>query len=630
MILSRKTFCLTLLVMLSALSPLGAAAQGADNYTLAAAWWLQSPPGQFSPFYPWWAQPLPGQFSGESYYPSALDVAAGPDGNFYIADTVNCRIQVFAPDGAFLRQWGRIGSGAGELWYPTQLAVGADGRVYVLDRGNYRVQGYSATGELLASWGGYGDGDSEFRDLAGIAVAPDGTVYVLCGYYAYRQYEIRAYSPGGEFLRQWGEYGSGGGQLWEPSALAVDGDGNIYVTDKRNQRIQVFNSTGQYLRQWGEAGSAEGHLAWPEGLTIGPDGNVYVADTQNQRIQVFTPTGQFLGKWGQIGTADGELSFPREIAVASGGQVCVVDIRLPPLYPRICVYSSGGGFLRLLGSVGVRDGQLGGPQAVAVGPDGNVYVADAGNYRVQVFSPAGAFLRGWGSQGRGDRQFLRLSGIAVGRDGRVYAADHGRNDIQIFDPQGALLGKWDVYGYPFANPRRVTIAPDGNIHITCSSAQVWTIAPDGTLLDVWKRPGGAEGELEDPYGLAARADGNLFIADAGNNRLQLLTPTGGFLGVWGARASNLFSQPQGVAVGRDGRVFVADTGLGRIELFDAAMSWLGRLGSRGPEEDQFCGPGDVAVAPDGTVYIADTVNNRILVYRRTMRAVALPLILRLR
>ena len=71
--------------------------------------------------------------------------------------------------------------------------------------------------------------------------------------------------------------------------MALDGDGNVYVTDTRNPRVQVFNSEGNFLRKWGSRGSEDGQFDRPYGLAIGSDGNVYVADTGYYRIQVFKP-----------------------------------------------------------------------------------------------------------------------------------------------------------------------------------------------------------------------------------------------------------------------------------------------------------------------------------------------------
>jgi DNA-binding beta-propeller fold protein YncE len=123
----------------------------------------------------------------------------------------------------------------------------------------------------------------------------------------------------GDFLFKFG-----GEQFNQPNAIAVDANGNEYVTDTNNHRIMVLNSeTGILIRQWGIGGSGDGQFNYPYGIAVNGIGNVYVADTSNNRIQVFTSTGQFIGKWGSYGSEDGQFNYPRDIAVDESGNVYV-------------------------------------------------------------------------------------------------------------------------------------------------------------------------------------------------------------------------------------------------------------------------------------------------------------------
>ena len=90
-----------------------------------------------------------------------------------------------------------------------------------------------------------------------------------------------------EFLRKWGTRGEEDGQFRYPEALAIGGDGNVYVGDWFNHRIQVFDIQGRFLRKWGTEGEGDGQFDTPIGLAIDGDGNVYVAETGNNRVQVF-------------------------------------------------------------------------------------------------------------------------------------------------------------------------------------------------------------------------------------------------------------------------------------------------------------------------------------------------------
>jgi DNA-binding beta-propeller fold protein YncE len=128
-------------------------------------------------------------------------------------------------------------------------------------------------------------------------------------------------------------------------------------------------------------------------------------------------------------------------------------------------------------------------------------------------------------------------------------------------------------------------------------------------------PGAAPGELESPRGLALDGDGDLLVADSGNNRIQKLSPDGHPLAVWGGPnpgdGPRQFRQPCGVAAARDGSIYVADTWNHRIQKLDGDGRYVLEWRERNPG---FWGPRAVAVAPDGTVFVADTGNKRILAY----------------
>jgi DNA-binding beta-propeller fold protein YncE len=115
------------------------------------------------------------------------------------------------------------------------------------------------------------------------------------------------------------------GQLQEPSGVAVDASGVVYVADKWNNRIETFSTDGDYLGQWGYKGTANGQLYDPRGVSVSADGNVYVADTDNSRVQIFTSSGAYVGQWGILGTGNGQFNHPASIATGANGSVYVAD-----------------------------------------------------------------------------------------------------------------------------------------------------------------------------------------------------------------------------------------------------------------------------------------------------------------
>ena len=142
----------------------------------------------------------------------------------------------------------------------------------------------------------------------------------------------------------WGTEGDGDGQFYNPSGIAVDGSGNIYVTDWNMGSVQVFSSSGEFLRKWGSEGSDDGQLFIPGGIVVDGSGNVYVAEYGNYRVQVFSSTGEFLRKWGSGGAGYGQFVNPYWIALDGSGNIYVSDLN-----NRVQVLSASGVHLDTLG-----------------------------------------------------------------------------------------------------------------------------------------------------------------------------------------------------------------------------------------------------------------------------------------
>ena len=173
----------------------------------------------------------PGRFG----YP--CDVVCDRAGNFYIADYgENDRIQVFSPEGKWLRQWGGHGYGPGEFLRPRALAIDEDDQIYVADSGTHRIQVFSTAGKLLRTWGTRGSGPGELAYPFDVAIGPDGSVFVC----EYGNHRVQKFTKDGRPLATWGESGRRPGQLFNPWALAVDSSGAVSVVDSNNHRVQRF------------------------------------------------------------------------------------------------------------------------------------------------------------------------------------------------------------------------------------------------------------------------------------------------------------------------------------------------------------------------------------------------------
>ena len=289
---------------------------------------------------------------------------------------------------------------------------------------------HAETYTFITSWGNSGDGDGQFSGPNGVAVDGAGNVFVSDNY----NFRIQKFTGNGVFVTKWGSAGSGDGQFGTqnfyngPNGIAVDGAGNVYVADTGNSRVQKFDGNGNFLAKWGSAGSGDGQFNIVYDVSVDVSGNIYVIDYGNNRIQKFSSSGVFLAKWGSAGSGDGQFNGPHGIAVDGAGNVYVADA----FNNRIQKFSSSGVFLAKWGSAVSGDGQLELPMGVAVDGAGNVYVNER-YHRVQKFDNDGSYITQWGSYGSDDGQFNILeTGITIDSVGYVYVVDWGNNRVQKF------------------------------------------------------------------------------------------------------------------------------------------------------------------------------------------------------
>ncbi len=289
---------------------------------------------------------------------------------------------------------------------------------------------------------------------------------------------------------------------------------------------------------------------------------------------------------------------------------------------------------------GTGDGELSAPQGAAVDSAGNVYVADAGNSRIQKFDSTGDFVTKWGSQGSGDDQFTSPRSVAVDSSGNVYVADYANNRIQKFDSAGTFLAKWGEVGFgdgEFFRPAGVAVDASGNVYVVESGGnRIQTFDATGNFIAKWGTSGSDHGQFSDPKGVAVDASGNVYVAEQGNSRIQKFDGTGTFLRMWGwgvdtgasalevctsatlpCQAGSMGSgdgelnYTNGVAVDSAGNVYVVAPESDRIQKFDSDGTFLTNWGSEGSGDGQLNYPKGVAVDSSGNVYVADANNNRI-------------------
>lgn len=280
-----------------------------------------------------------------------------------------------------------------------------------------------------------------------------------------------AKEPGYRFISAWGGKGAGPGQFHDPIGIAVSGD-EVFVADSRNGRIQVFDTDGHFLRQFGAPGNGPGQLGRPMNLTVHGD-ELYVPEYLNDRIQIFALDGTARRMIGGLGDGPGRFHAPGGVAVAGNGDLFVADF----YNHRIQQLKADGAFVRqweTTGKTGRWAGQFTYPTDVALAGDGTLLVADGYGNRIQMFDATGTFMRKWGGPfamgvyGPFNGWFMTVTSIALDRQGNVFATDFYNHRIQKFRPNGTFLtsfgGKGDGPGQ-FDHPIAVTTASDGTVFV---------------------------------------------------------------------------------------------------------------------------------------------------------------------
>lgn len=269
-----------------------------------------------------------------------------------------------------------------------------------------------------------------------------------------------------EKLRRMATGESTAGRSFEKPYGVVAYDGYLFVSDTVTRSIHAYDMRAK--RYWSFGDKGVGSLAKPLDLAVAND-QVYICDASGQRIVVFDFQGNYKGSIGE----PGDLVRPSGIAVSrDGSRLYVIDTGgVESDKHRVVVYDAAGNRISEIGKRGTEHGEFNLPVSAVVGPSGQLYVVDGGNFRVQVFDENGRFQRSIGSIGRKSGQFARPKGIGADRDGNVYVTDSSFANFQIFTGDGQLLldvGGRGEDGGPgeFMLPAGIAVDPtDGRIYV---------------------------------------------------------------------------------------------------------------------------------------------------------------------
>lgn len=217
------------------------------------------------------------------------------------------------------------------------------------------------------------------------------------------------------------------GTLGKPYGVAIYGS-KVYLCDTGNADVRVIDLATQKL-SW--LGRTQGiRFNKPVNASIDAAGMKFITDVELKRVVVFDRADRYLRSY------EDPAGWKPVDAVASADSLYVLDME----HHQVKVVDRSSGTVRVVfGGAGSNDGELFKPTNLTRDAEGNIYVSDTVNFRIQKFDASGAFQKSFGQLGRRPGEFARPKGVAVDPEGRLYAVDAGFDNVQVFDKDGNTL-----------------------------------------------------------------------------------------------------------------------------------------------------------------------------------------------
>ncbi len=262
--------------------------------------------------------------------------------------------------------------------------------------------------------------------------------------------------------------------LVAPTSVALDADGNIYVSESSRNRLLVYSSSGQYLKKLER-------LAKPAGVAVDGSGRIYVCNAGSRSVSVYNSGLLLLRK---LGAGNGEFQLPVAVAIGNAGNIHVADAK----GDKVKVYRPDGTLRFAFGTHGNDDGNFNFPTSIAIdAATGDVVVSDlqatevgVKGARIQVFDANGAFKRKFGSYGRGAGLLMKPLGTAIDADGRIYVSDSYQNIVHVYDANGDYRTTVYDLAHPMRTPLGIAInGKTGRLYVASLNTSTVEIYGDG-------------------------------------------------------------------------------------------------------------------------------------------------------
>eukprot|EP00058_Branchiostoma_floridae_P018457 XP_002603946.1 hypothetical protein BRAFLDRAFT_102372 [Branchiostoma floridae] len=478
-------------------------------------------------------------------------VTVSDEGEIFVSDNQNERIQVFNLQGTLVKQFPTVMAGEEKISrHPQDVAMDGEGNLWVvgetgIDSVDFAVQynffykrGYKQSRVLRKfdlQKAGVEIGVAVDTRRNHIIIAQ--TTRIGAPKDLNFHGEVLVYRPDGTLVKTVGQQQG----MKHPQYITVDEEGNILVPDGYNNCIYVYNEDGEFLFKFGSYGSGEGQLDRPHGICTDRSGNIIVSDTGNSRVEMFDKTGKFLK---HIAT---DMKGPQAVAMAPQGQLGTFVREFPT------VVSGEEKISRL-------------PQDVAMDGEGNLWVVgetgpESADFAVQ-YNKQGRVLRKFDLQktgfSRGVAVDTRRNHILITQTTGDGGNNHG--EVLVFRPDGTLV-KTVGQQQGMKGPQYITVDGEGNILVSDKYVYVYNV--DGQFLCQFVSEGSDQGELLSPKGICTDRTGNIIVADSGNRRVEMFDKTGKLL----KHITTDMTEPTAVAMATQGQLVVTDVEKNTVSIF---------------------------------------------------------------
>jgi sugar lactone lactonase YvrE len=591
-------------------------------------------------------------------------VAVDGSGNIFIADYVNNRIrEVVAKTGMIQTvagngKQGYSGDGSkatqAELSGPSAVAVDGSGDIFITDSENNVIREVTAATGIIQTVAGNGKGghsgdggkatQAELNGPSAACVDDSGNIFIADSVNE-RVREVVAATGIIQTVAGNGTFGySGDGgpatqaELADPLGVAVDNTGNLLIADWANNVVREVVATTGTIQTLATNGT---QLGGPERISVDSGGNIFIAESDNRVQEVVAATGiiQTLAGDGTTGgsgngglATDANLAHPQGVFVDGSGNIFIADnnqIRKVVAASGIIQPVAGNGTYGYSGDGGpATQAELAGPQGVAVDKSGNIFISDSGNAVVREVVAATGIIQTVAGNG--------TSGYS-GDGGKATQAQLGSPDGLFVDSSGNIFIADPFFYTCYIDPDGFPICLPGGggtiREVDAKTGNIQTVAGNGT--EGYSSDGGlaTQTELDGPTAVFVDTSGNIFLADAGSNRIREVKAATGIIetvagkgnpghsGDGGLATQAELNQPTSVFVDASGDIFLADSGNNRIREVLAATGIIQTVAGNGTAG--FSGDGGLATQaelafPDslvldstGDIVFVDSLNSRV-------------------